>query len=238
MSETTAPWSPRRRALDRVEEVPALTRLWREVRRRAGGDAAHDPEHLLRVAGWTVRLGGSAVEPTEAVAAGLLHDLVLVPKDAPDRAEAGVRSAEAARGLLAEQGFDAASAERIAAAVRDHGYSRGATPDDALGRALQDADRLEALGALGVLRAAATGAGMGAGLVDGRDPWARDRELDDRTHTVDHFFTKLLRLPSRMNTEAGRAEAERRAARMRRFLAELGEELGEAAPFDERGHGA
>ena len=103
-------------------------------------------------------------------------------------------------------------------------------PRSLLGDALQDADRLEALGALGVLRTASCGARIGADYFDGDDPWAEHRELDDAKHTVDHFFKKLLRLPPTLRTAAGRAEAERRAEFMLAFLRQLGDEIGSPPP--------
>jgi uncharacterized protein len=54
--------------------------------------------------------------------------------------------------------------------------------------------------------------------------------LDDARYSVDHFHSKLLRLPGTMCTEAGRSEAERRAAFLRAFLSQLGDELGRPAP--------
>ena len=103
-------------------------------------------------------------------------------------------------------------------------------PATPLGRALQDADRLEALGAIGLLRCIATGVRMNGAWFDADDPWAEARPLDDARFSIDHFFTKLLRLPATMRTDAGRAEAERRAAFLREFLARLGDELGRPAP--------
>ncbi len=104
-------------------------------------------------------------------------------------------------------------------------------PRTALGRALQDADRLEALGAIGLLRCdrdrRAHGRRRGSTTtIRGR----QRRPLDDARYSVDHFFTKLLGLPATMRTAAGRAEAERRAALLRAFVSALGEELGEPAP--------
>lgn len=195
-----------------------------------GGDEAHDVAHALRVARLTLQIGGDEVDEREAIAAALLHDAVTVPKDSPDRARASERSAELATSRLPAAGFSAPAVARIAAAIRDHAFSRGRVPEEALGRALQDADRLEALGAIGLLRCLATGFRMGARWFDAADPWARGRPLDDRRYSVDHFFTKLLRLPAAMCTEAGRAEAERRAALLRAFLVELGAELGCGEP--------
>ena len=71
---------------------------------------------------------------------------------------------------------------------------------------------------------------MGGDWFHADDPWAEARPLDDAHYSVDHFFTKLLALPATMRTEAGRREAERRAAFLRDFLARLGDELGRPAP--------
>jgi uncharacterized protein len=72
---------------------------------------------------------------------------------------------------------------------------------------------------------------MKARYFDPADPWAERRPLDDRAFSVDHFFTKLLRLPETMCTEAGRREGQRRVAFLRAFLAQLGSELGAPAPL-------
>ena len=207
---------------------PALAALLAEAR-AAESDAAHDAGHLLRVALWTLRCGPGSPARL-AVAAALLHDAVHVPKDHADRPRASERSAAHACGRLVALGFSAGEAAEAAAAIRDHGFSRGAVPTSALGRALQDADRLDALGAIGIMRVLATGAAMGAAFHDADDPWARRRPLDDRAFSVDHFFTKLLRLPETMHSNVGREEAARRALVMRAFLDRLGDELGEPPP--------
>jgi len=216
---------------------PVLARLRDEAAARdaataanGGADPTHDIEHALRVARWTIRIGGDAVDPREAVMAALLHDAVNLPKNAPDRHTASERSAAFARERLTALGVPQAARDRVADAVRDHAFSRGAEPATPLGRALQDADRLEALGAIGLMRTIATGVRMDARWFDADDPWAERRPLDDRTFSVDHFFAKLLRLPGTMRTAAGRAEAERRARLLEAFLAALADELGVAPP--------
>lgn len=229
----TPPIGTRAELLAFIAADPALLALLAEARTRdadAGRDPAHDAGQALRVALWTLRLGGAAVDAREAVAAALLHDAVDVPKNSPKRASASERSADMAARRLPLAGFAPAAVERVVAAIRDHSFSRGAVPTSALGGALQDADRLEALGAIGLLRWIATSVRMGAGFFDSSDPWARSRPLDDRQYSVDHFFTKLLTLPTTMRTVAGRAEAQRRAAFLRAFLSQLGAEVDDAAP--------
>jgi len=217
-----------RAALDALFAAdPDLARLFAYARERTSNDPGHDLAHCLRVAQWAVTLGKTlAVPPREAVAAALLHDIVNVPKNHPDRAKASTFSADVARAELPSFGFDPASTERVAGAIRDHSFSRGATPETPLGDALQDADRLEALGVIGLMRCISTGTLMGARYFHDADPWAKDRSLDDIAYSVDHFETKLLRLPDTLRTEAGRAEAGRRAAFLRHTLAELAHELG------------
>jgi len=206
---------------------PDLARLFAFAETRTSNDPGHDLAHCLRVAQWTVTLGQTlGVAPREAVAAALLHDIVNVPKNHPDRAKASTFSADVARTELPSFGFDPAATERVAGAIRDHSFSRGATPETALGDALQDADRLEALGVIGLMRCISTGTLMGARYFHDADPWARDRPLDDLAYSVDHFETKLLRLPDTLRTAAGRAEAQRRAAYLQHTLGELSHELG------------
>jgi uncharacterized protein len=204
---------------------PALRALAAELGPRYDGDPGHDEHHARRVAAWTVRIGGGEVAPRLAIAAALLHDVVNVPKDSPERAKASELSADFAREILPRYGFSSADVDEIACAIRDHSYSRGATPSSPLGRALQDADRLEALGALGLMRSVSAGTRMGARFFDSEDPWALRRALDDRRFSVDHFFVKLLDLPRTMQTELGRREAQRRVGFLRAFLEALAGEL-------------
>lgn len=221
---------PRTQLLQRIHADDGLRALWQHVRQGDDGDASHDSAHLLRVALWTLRIGGETIDAREAIGAALLHDLVNVPKDSPDRARASEWSARDAAPLLRDAAFDEAAIERMCAAIRDHSFSRGARPTAPLSQALQDADRLEALGTIGAMRCAATGQRMGARLFHDEDPFAAERPLDDHAYSVDHFFTKLLRLPPTLLTAAGRAEAERRAEVLRVMLRSLASELGVTAP--------
>lgn len=207
-----------------------LQGLFERAQARLPDDPGHDLAHALRVALWTVRIGGDDVEPRAAIAAALLHDIINVPKDDPRRANASALCAAEAQAILPEHGFNADTVTLISDAIRDHSFSRGATPESDLGRALQDADRLEALGAIGIMRTISTGTRMGGRYFDDADPWARHRSLNDIRFNVDHFFTKLLSLSATMRTEAGRAEAERRTRTLEAFLMALGEELGVPCP--------
>lgn len=222
--------SPPRTRAELVSFMQASGRLrplYARVQGPGDGDAAHDLAHLLRVALWTCRLLGDAGQPEEGVAAALLHDLVNIPKNHPDRALASEKSAEAARPLLEAAGFSPESVARICLAIRQHSFSRGERPTEALGMALQDADRLEALGAIGIMRTYSTGVRMGTRYFDPEDPWAKRRELNDNAFSLDHFYTKLFKLPETMNTAAGREEAGKRLRPMQAFTESLASEIGE-----------
>lgn len=223
---------------------PRLKILHDRVRLIPPADAGHDFFHTLRVAALSARIlndeclrvhcrPATPLEMDDVIAAALLHDCVPVAKDSPLRKESARLCSEKAREWLQEVDWvvdDSQSPVRIdviCGAILDHSYSSGRVPSTLTGRALQDADRLEALGALGLFRTIATGVSMGAVLFDPTDPWAECRELDDRRYTVDHFFTKLLKLPETFRTEWARGEAIRRAEYLRGFLDQLRHELGD-----------
>ncbi|HEY3595341.1 MAG TPA: HD domain-containing protein [Polyangiaceae bacterium] len=219
-----------RRAQSIIAADSMLSELAVEAERAAGGDPGHDLAHCLRVADWSLILIEEAIDPRAIIAAALLHDIVNVPKNAPDRAEASARSASRAVEMLVARGFSESEALTISAAIRDHSFSRGATPEGALGRALQDADRLDSLGAMGILRTVSTGTRMGSAYCHASDPWAEARELDDARFMIDHFARKLLRLPDLMLTERARAEAHRRRDFLLHFLDEVAIEIGRPRP--------
>jgi len=213
----------------RIAEDALLSAILGRVTPLISGDPSHDLGHSFRVALWAVRLGGDQLDERSAIAAALLHDAVFIPKDSPNARRASDQASVFARELLSELsadgGFSIEEIEAICDAIRDHSYSRGVTPQTLLGKVLQDADRLEALGAIGLIRAVSVGVQIGSAWFDPEDPLAERRDLDEKRYIVDHFFTKLLRLPETMHTDKGRAEAERRVDFLRSFLVQLGDEV-------------
>ncbi len=195
-------------------------------------DSAHDLAHLDRVWANARAIAGPDIDQQVLLAACYLHDLVNLPKDSPDRARASTLAAEAAAPILHDLGFDD---DRIAAtqhAIAAHSFSAGIAPQSEDARVLRDADRLDALGAVGIARCFAVSGALGRPLYDPSDPFANARDLDDRRQTLDHFRVKLLRLPADMLTPRGRELAQARAARMILFLKELADEIGTELPDD------
>ncbi|UCJ17769.1 HD domain-containing protein [Pseudomonas sp. MM211] len=189
-------------------------------------DGAHDLSHLQRVWANVLLLQREEGGDLELLlAAVLLHDCVAVEKDSPLRANASRLSAERAAGVLTSLGW---RDERIAAAchaIEAHSFSAAIAPTSLEARILQDADRLDAIGLIGVVRCFHVSGRMGSALYDADDIDALHRPLDDQRFALDHFRTKLLGLASGFQTAAGARLAEQRHARMVTFLDAFREEI-------------
>ena len=194
-------------------------------------DAAHDLGHILRVARlaeWIAAEEGA--DGDVCVAGALLHDLVYRPKNHPESPLTARLAAELVPRWCRETPGLESRAEAVAAAVATHSWSGGETPASLEAEVVQDADRLEAIGAIGIARVFATGASFGAGLWHPEDPWAGARELDDKAWSLDHFEKKLLKLAAGMKTGAGRRLARGRQVTLLRYLEDLRCELDPDQP--------
>ncbi len=216
MSPTDTDWLARLRAM--VADDPAA-------------DSAHDVHHLDRVwANARIILADPAhrgrADTLVVLAAAYLHDCVAVAKDSPDRPRASRMAADRATGLLRGIGFTVDRLEAVAHAIAAHSYSAGIPPETLEAEILQDADRLDAVGAIGLARTIAVGAELGRPLFHPTDPAARHRPVDEAAWSSDHLMEKIVKLPARMNTAAGRALAERRIRIVHDFLAGLEDETG------------
>lgn len=201
-------------------------RLREFVADQPGADPGHGPAHLERVVATALKLAAEEGARVEVVLpAAWLHDCVHVAKDSPDRARASQLAADHALRFLESAGFPAALLPDVRHAIEAHSYSAGIAPQSAEAKVVQDADRLDALGAIGLARCIAVGAALGRPVYEPQDPFCRRREPDDRGASVDHFYAKLLKLAGSMQTAAGRREAERRTAFLRAFLDQLESEI-------------
>jgi uncharacterized protein len=197
----------------------------------AGGDPAHDLLHVERVVANARLLAASGgADPWVVLPAAWLHDCVHVPKGSPERPTASRRAADAAGAFLRTAGFPAEHVPAVEHAIEAHSFSGGVEPRTAEARVVRDADRLDALGAIGIARTLLLGGVLGTPLYDRTEPVPRRRVPDDRENVLDHLFVKLLRLAEGMLTVDGRREAARRTAFMRRYVNELEREIEGIAP--------
>lgn len=182
-------------------------------------DGAHDIAHLHRV--WQVSLSLLKDYPMADVlvvlAACYLHDIVNLPKNHPERHLASRHAATRACEELRQAGFPVEKLESVAHAIEAHSFSAGIEPLTIEAKIVQDADRLDALGAVGLARMFYTAGRMGSALANMDDPLALHRPLDDRSFALDHIENKLVTLPRTMQTSAGRKLGETRLAWLRGF---------------------
>lgn len=188
----------------------------------AAHDVAHDVAHVERVVENARALALEEGAKLEVVVpAAWLHDCVTVPKDSPQRPEASRLAAAQAVQWLREWGWPEAWLADIAHAIEAHSFSAGLAPRTLEAKVVQDADRLDALGATGLARCLMLGGALGRPLYAVTDPFCVHRPPDDRASCVDHFYTKLLKLEATMQTAGGRREARVRTEFLSQFLAEL-----------------
>ena len=159
------------------------------------------------------------------LSAALLHDIVSYPKSDKRSKMSSLESAKKSKQILKKYDFSKEEITIISDAIRDHSFSQNKVPRTLEGKILQDADRLDALGAIGIARVFATGGSLKRPFYNLDDPFCKTRIPDDKTWTVDHFFQKLLKLESLMNTKSGKVEAKRRTRVLKEFLNYLKQEL-------------
>lgn len=170
-------------------------------------DGSHDTSHFRRVyklAGEIDEGEGNKADRLILLAAAYFHDAVNPPKDSPLRSNASTLSAELAEKELKKMDFPADKIDGVKHAVAAHSFSAQIPCETLEAKLIQDADRMEALGALGIMRNIYVSGLMGSKLFHPEDILAENRELDDKKYAIDHFEVKLFKLPEMMQTETGK----------------------------------
>ena len=183
------------------------------------GDAAHDFDHVLRVTTLAVKIAKAEGADVEIVrTAALLHDIGL------DNGRISHEEAAAQRvhDILADEPWE--KVEAVAQAIRSHRFRVGPPPQTLEAKCLFDADKLDAIGAIGVGRAfaysGATGQRLWAEVPEGYE------EHKGGEHTPAHeFVVKLAKIKDRLTTETGRRIGQERHEFMAAFFARLEAEV-------------
>jgi uncharacterized protein len=191
-------------------------------------DGAHDIAHFRRV--WkTARIlnqaEGSQGDELVLLAAAYLHDIISLPKNHPERHWSSRLAAKEAAVILLELGFPQEKINAVGLAIEAHSFSANLPASTLEAKLLQDADRMEALGAIGLARVFYTSGRMEREMFDPYDPLAKHRQLDDLQFALDHFFVKLYKVAENMQTTAGRKMAEQRREYLEGYVAQLLTEL-------------
>jgi uncharacterized protein len=199
----TAPWSAAHNA-----GLMSSIAHWQPVLLNAATsagttDAAHDCSHLLRM--WstahTLLVDQPAANALVVLVACMLHDCVNLPKNHPLRDQASRMAADQALKILRGLNFPEEQLAAVAHAIEAHSFSARIAPQTIESQIVQDADRLDALGPVGIARMFSVGGQLGRALAHASDPLARHRPLDDTAYTLDHIAVKLATLPASMQRQ-------------------------------------
>lgn len=189
-------------------------------------DPSHDFLHIERVTRKCELLGTELGARLDIlIPAALLHDIVAIPKSHPDRVKASDLAAKEAKQILEQLNLFQDDIESILRTIQEHSFSAGRAPTSLESAILQDADRLDALGAIGIARTFSCGTLMGSQFYEAIDPFAANRALVDQLYMVDHFFSKLLKLAEKMNTTPAKIESAQRIKFIHLFLEQLKGEI-------------
>lgn len=192
-----------------------------------GKDPAHDFSHALRVYRNAKVIGEKEGTDMQVLfLAALLHDAGSGSKLQKRSAESEARKLATVEDFLKKRrDIPEDVIKKVLRAVEVHSFSKGIEPATLEAKVLQDADRLDAIGAIGIARVFLTGGALGRDLYCPEDPFCKVREPDDGRWNLDHFFRKLLKLEDGMHTETAKRLAKRRGIVLRRYLTDLEEEI-------------
>jgi len=169
---------------------------------------AHTLDHTMRVYSLSMQLSeGLQVNMRVLEAAALLHD-VGRPKEAESSISHSILSGDMSRECLRDIGYSIVEIEQIVDAIRTHRYSENIEPNSIEGQILSDADKIDALGAIGVYRAIAQSAASGRGIQG----------------FLNHADEKLLKLKNLMYTNPAKQLATERHETLSRFVEQLKQE--------------
>ena len=189
-------------------------------------DPAHDLLHFKRVVKIAKELCKKENAKMEVVIpAAWLHDFVIVPKNDPRRSQASQLSAEGAIRFLKELSYPEIYFDEISHAIAAHSFSANIETKTLEAKIVQDADRLDGLGAIGIARCFATAGVLKRPFYSELDPFCESRAINDQQFTVDHFFAKLFKTAQTLKTDAGRVEGIKRVQVMKEYLADLANEI-------------
>lgn len=189
-------------------------------------DPAHDYLHIQRVVHTAKHLCESEHGNWNIVMpAAFFHDFIQVPKSDPRRPYASQLSAESAIEYLKKIDYPTQYLEPIRHAIEAHSYSAQIKAETLEAKIVQDADRLDSLGAIGIARCFATSTLLRRPFYSEEDPWAESRDLDDKSYGLDHFYLKLFKLVDHLNTETAKKEGAHRVAFIKNYLEQIKREI-------------
>lgn len=192
-------------------------------------DVSHDFEHALRVLSNVERIAKDENADLDIlVPVALFHDLVVYPKNHPDRHKSQEESAKMAEKILnSVDNFPKDKIEKVKTCILECSFSKGIVPALIESKILQDADGLEATGAISIMRTYSTTGQIKRPFYNSQDPFCENRKPNASNFALDLFYERLLKVLDKMHTKTAREIAKRRTNFLIKFLQELKLELTE-----------
>jgi uncharacterized protein len=197
-----------------------IAELMREVQYYTHkNDISHDFYHAKRVMDLSLHLSEYESGDTDIIIpAALFHDAIVYPKNDPKTIYSGRDSAYVAQEVLdAKEWYPQDKISYVMAAIEDHSYHKGRIPETIEGKIVQDADRLEAMGAISIMRTFSSGVYMDRVFFHPDDPFCTNRDPDSLKYSFDFIYSRLLHVKDSLNTETAKKLAERRHAFIEMF---------------------
>lgn len=198
---------------------------------QAKGDPSHDFQHVLRVMNLALEISKKENADTDIIIpAALFHDVVVYRKDTKESKTESDESAEATRRILNNiKIYPEKKIGKVLICIRQCSFSKGIKPSLLEAKILQDADRLEATGAIAIMRTFSSGGQMMRPFYDPRDPFRKKSRPKSFATALDLFYERLLVVEKQMHTSWAKKIAKRRTSFLKMFLAELETELSESS---------
>lgn len=190
-------------------------------------DVSHDFYHAMRVLSNAERISKEEGGDFDIIIpAALFHDLIVYPKNHPEKFKSQEESADAAEIILNPiDGFPKAKVEKVQTCILECSFSKGIVPSLLESQILQDADGLEATGAISIMRTYSSTGQMKIPFYNIEDPFCKNREPNATKFALDLFYERLLKVAERMHTKTAKKIAERRTEFLITFLKEFELEL-------------
>ena len=195
------------------QEIAKLLRdLEKEVSKEVGSKDPHGLDHAKRVLKLCMLIAEEEGGDMDIIVpAAMLHDI-----GRSDKGDHAKNSAKKASKILERLGYPRDKIDHIAKVIEEHSFSANRVPSSKEARSLSDADKLDALGAIGIARVFMTSAILNRGIKE----------------ALAHFHEKILKLPDRMYTSVGREIAKKRVKIVTEFVRKLEKELAEMEETD------
>ncbi len=194
---------------------------------RGRKDPSHDIGHSLRVLNLSEHIGKKENADLEIVVpSAIFHDVISYPKNHHKRLDSAKESAKYAKKVLENiEEYPKKKINKVYDSIHLCSFTKGVKPDLLEAMILQDADSLESMGAISIMRTFASSGVMNISFYDYFDPFCKERSPNDKKYALDLFYTRLLIVKDRLHTKSAKMMAERRHEFLNKFILELRNEI-------------